>query len=72
MRLRLTYVAVGIVISLGAGALVYQFGFGAGKLNANHPQASATQAGRGLSAREAVQKNSSAETFPSAGMSALR
>lgn len=44
MRLRLTYVAVGIVISLGAGALVYQLGFGPGELSASHPQASSTQA----------------------------
>jgi endo-1,4-beta-D-glucanase Y len=43
MRGRLTYVALGIVITLGASALVYQFGFGAGKLHASRPQASATQ-----------------------------
>jgi len=34
---------LGIVIALGASALVYQFGFGAGKLHASRPQASATQ-----------------------------
>src|SRR5450759_5509645 len=43
MRGRLTYLALGIVITLGASALVYQFGFGAGKLHASRPQASATQ-----------------------------
>jgi len=43
MRLRLTYAALGIVIALGASALVYQFEFGPGKLHASRPQASATQ-----------------------------
>src|SRR5216683_3240864 len=40
MRLRLTYLAVGIVITLGASALIYQLGFGPGKLHATRPQAS--------------------------------
>src|SRR5438445_13535681 len=40
MRLRLVYLAVGIVIALGASALVYQLGFGPGRLPATLPQAS--------------------------------
>ena len=40
MRLRLIYLAVGIVIALAASALVYQLGFGPGRLHATLPQAS--------------------------------
>ena len=43
MRLRLTYVALGIVITLGGSVLIYQIGFGPGTLHASRPQASATQ-----------------------------
>ncbi len=43
MRLRLAYVALGIVITLGGSAVVYQIGFGPGALHASRPQASATQ-----------------------------
>src|SRR5487761_380624 len=40
MRLKLTYLAIGLVIALGASALVYQIGFGPGKLHAPRPHAS--------------------------------
>src|ERR1700674_5745842 len=43
MRLRLPYAALGIVIALGASALVYQLEFGPGKLHASRPQASAAK-----------------------------
>src|SRR6266566_1123689 len=44
MRLRLTHVALGVVITLGASALVYQIGFRPGMFHAGSPQASASQA----------------------------
>src|SRR6266568_3158742 len=40
IRLRLTYLAMGIAIALGASALVYQIGFNAAKLHPVRPQAS--------------------------------
>jgi endo-1,4-beta-D-glucanase Y len=43
MRVRLMYLALGLVITLAASALVYQVGFGPGKLRGSRPQASATQ-----------------------------
>ncbi|TMQ32783.1 MAG: hypothetical protein E6K70_16680, partial [Planctomycetota bacterium] len=44
MRLRLTYVALGMVIALGTSALVYQIAFRPGMLPPSRPQASASQA----------------------------
>jgi len=44
MRLRLTHVALGVVITLGASALVYQIGFRPGMFHAGSPQAPASQA----------------------------